>query len=203
METLNWPVASGCTNLGGGCESCPSLWEYEKNGWDYSLKMHPAALIQPKFNPDPAIYTVALGSDLFHEGVSEGFIREVFEVMNEAQHHFFEIATKRPERAERFGKSLWWSKNIALGVTVENAKAKWRIDNLRATPAAIRFVSFLPLLGNVGKLNLDTIHAATVGAEDWGLKRPCKEAWVRGINKQCADQGVELSNQVRFYEGVG
>lgn len=202
METLNWPVTSGCTNIGGGCESCPSLWEYREKGWDYSVKMHKAALPQPLQEAKPKIYTVALGSDLFHGDVSREFIGRAFEVMNECRHHFFEIATKRPERAERIGKSVWWSDNIALGVTVEDAKAKWRINNLRATPAVWRFVSFLPLLGKVGKLNLDTIHAATIGAEDWGLKRPCQGAWVEGIKKQCIDQGVELSNHFRFYEGV-
>lgn len=202
METINWPVVSGCTNLGGGCESCPSLWEYEDKGWDYSLKMHPGALIYPKVNPDPTIYTVGLGSDLFHEDVSDEFIRYVFDTMNECRWHFFEIATKRIQRAERLAPSLTWSENISLGVTVEKSEFKWRVTHLQNIPAASRFISFLPLLGSVGKINLEGIQAATVGAEDWGLKRPCKEGWVKGINKQCIDQGVELSNQVRTYEGV-
>lgn len=202
METINWPIVSGCTNLGGGCESCPSLWEYREKGWDYSLRMHEAALCQPVWNKEPTVYTVGLGSDLFHEDVSREFIDKAFWIMNECRHHFFEIATKRPERAERIGNQVYWTDNIALGVTVEDAKAKWRIYNLRATPAKIRFISFLPLLGDVGKLDLDTIQAATIGAEEWGLKRPCKEAWVKGIKKQCSEQGVELLNQVRFYQGV-
>jgi protein gp37 len=202
METVNWPVVSGCTNIGGGCESCPSLWEYEEKGWDYSLQMHPGALVRPKVNPEPTVYTVGLGSDLFHEGVSDLFIQSVFSVMNESRHHFFEVATKRILRAWGMCLGLEWGPNIALGVTVEKSEFKWRVRPLQDIPAASRFISFLPLLGSVGKINLEGIQAATVGAEEWGLKRPCQEAWIKGINKQCIDQGVELLNQARFYEGV-
>lgn len=202
METVNWALASGCTNLGGGCESCPSLWEYKDNGWDYSLKTHPAVLSQPGNNPEPTVYTVALGSDLFHEAVPDEFIRDAFKAMNENYHHYFEIATKRAERMESLGASLNWTGNIAAGVTVEDEDAKWRIDHLRRTPAFTRFVSFLPLLGEVGSLNLEGIHMAVVGAEEWGLKRPCQEVWVQGINKRCESQGVELLNKIRTYEGV-
>lgn len=202
METLNWPLTSGCTNLGGGCESCPSLWEYREKEWDYSLTMHPGALYQPKAREAPAVYTVSLGSDFFHEAASDDFIKDAFEVMNETPRHFYELATKRIERMELLAPELRWTGNIAAGITVESADRAWRIKHLQAVPAAVRFISFLPLLGDIGAVDLKGIHFATIGPELWGLKRPCKEAWVQSINKQATDQGVRVIENYRFYNFV-
>lgn len=199
METINWPLTTGCTNLGDGCESCPSMWEYREKGWDYNIQTHPAALSQPLHRKIPAGFTVSLGSDLFHEDVPDDFIREAFSVMNETERHCYEIATKRIERAERMAGELNWSRNIALGTTVENAESKWRIKHLQAIPAGIKFISFLPLLGDVGKLNLDGINGLVAGAEEWGLKRPCSEEWIEGINRQAREKGIVIFKDFNIY----
>jgi protein gp37 len=200
METINWKLTSGCTTLGGGCDSCPSLWEYREKGWDYTLMRHPGELYIPKARREPAVYTVSLGSDLFHEAAPDEFIKDAFDVMNECDQHFFEIATKRVERMERLAPKLEWTKNIAAGITVESEAEAWRIKHLQAVPAAVRFISFLPLLGDIGTVDLKGIHFTTIGPELWGLKRPCNEAWVGGIYKQARDQGVQVIENYRFYD---
>ena len=97
-------------------------------------------------------------SDLFHEGVSDEFILSVWKVMRETPRHNYQILTKRPERmaalvASQMGDIL---PNVWLGTSIENADVVSRIDYLRQAPAAIRFISFEPLIGSVGAVDLRT-----------------------------------------------
>ena len=199
METLNWEITTGCTNLGGGCESCPALLEYREKGWDYTIKMHPERLLEPINIVVFRNFAVSLGSDLFHDGVTSDFIKEVFDVMNQANQHTFEIVTKRPGRVAGMKSDLPWPPNIAMGVAVEEAEYKWRVDVLRTIPAKTRFVSFVPLLGPVGKINLKGIHRVGVRPETWGLKRNCKDEWIREIDEQCFNQGVVMTSEYYVY----
>jgi protein gp37 len=95
---------------------------------------------------------------------------------------------------------LKFTQNIAVGVTVEEAKYKWRIDFLQEIPAHTRYISFLPLLGPVGRLDLQGIRTVTIGAEEWGLHRPCKDEWIEDIKKQCEDQNVEWLSDYFMYD---
>lgn len=199
MDTLNWDLTTGCESLGGGCDSCPSLWEYRENGWDYQIKQHYDRLADPVFIRPPTLFTVSLGSDLFHEDVNSDFIHYAFKVMNREIRHTFEITTKRSERLAMMSEYLHFTKNIAVGVTVEESKYKFRIDHLRDVPATTRYVSFLPLLGEMGKLDLDGIRTVTVGSEDWGLHRACDGLWIEDIKKQCSEQGVEVMTDFHIY----
>jgi protein gp37 len=122
-------------------------------------------------------------SDLFHPGVPDDFITQVFSVMNEIPRHVFQILTKRPERA-----AAWpgpWTDNIWMGTSVENRHVLHRISAIRECDAAVRFVSFEPLIGPVGELNLDGMHWVIVGGESGPNYRPMDHAWVREIRDQC------------------
>jgi Bacteriophage protein gp37 len=103
-------------------------------------------------------------SDLFHPEVPDEFIRRVFETMNRASHHIFQVLTKRPERAARMADRITWSPNIWMGTSVENMKVIERVNHLRRIPARVRFLSCEPLLGPL-ELNLDGIHWVIVGGE--------------------------------------
>lgn len=199
MDSVNWPLTTGCENIGGGCKSCPSLWEYREKGLDYNPIFHTKRIGDPYHNQYPTLYTVSLGSDLFHSNIPDEFITAVFRVMNYTPRHTFEIATKRIERLKDMASGLKFTQNIAVGVTVEESKYKWRIDFLQEIPAATRYVSFLPLLGPVGKLDLHGIRTVTIGPEDWGLHRPCKSEWIDDIKKQCSEQNVDWITDYHIY----
>jgi protein gp37 len=126
-------------------------------------------------------------SDLFHEGVSESFIRDVWDVMEATPRHHYQILTKRPARMaevlqNEIGRIL---PNVWLGTSVENNGTVERIDALRDVPAAIRFISFEPLIGSVGKVDLTDIHWAIVGGESGRSARPIREEWIDEIYDQC------------------
>lgn len=128
-------------------------------------------------------------SDLFHEKVPDEFIKQVIQVMLRARQHIYQVLTKRPERMRDFLQKnfpnmelhphIWW------GVSVENKKQGLpRIDTLRQTPAALRFLSCEPLLENLGPMNLSFIDWIIVGGESGPNARPIKPEWVRSIRDQ-------------------
>lgn len=96
--------------------------------------------------------------------------------MNRAKWHTFQVLTKRAERLSELASVLVWSDNIWQGVTVENEKYKFRVDYLRKIPAAVKFISFEPLIGDVGQVNLEGIDWAIVGGESGFNCRPME--WI-------------------------
>lgn len=202
MGTLNWQITSGCESLGGGCESCPSLLEYQNKGWDYSIKTHPERLYDPMKIKEPTNFSVSLGSDLFHKDVPDYFIERAFTLMNITHQHSYNIVTKRAERLREIAPSLEWTENIYIGVTVESSQYKQRIDYLKKVKSHHRFISFVPLLGPVGNLDLSGIEYAGVSSENWGFARPCKDEWIDEIERQCLNQGVGLTMDCNIYQGV-
>jgi protein gp37 len=129
-------------------------------------------------------------SDLFHENIPIDFIQEVFSTMTETPQHTYQILTKRADRIEELSDRLWWPPHVWMGVSVESADYKWRIDRLRRTGAAVKFLSLEPLLGPLDDLDLRGIHWAIVGGESGPNARPMRPEWVRSIRDQCTVGGV-------------
>jgi protein gp37 len=129
-------------------------------------------------------------SDLFHNDIPISFIRKVFDVMERAHWHRFQILTKRAERLSELASLLNWSENIWIGVTVENCSCSKRIDYLRNIPAAVRFLSLEPLLEPLPNMDLSDIDWVIVGGESGPGARPMKEEWVLEIKRQCVKYNV-------------
>jgi protein gp37 len=132
-------------------------------------------------------------SDLFHEDVPFEYIQKVFEVMNDTLYHTYQILTKRSSRIKQIAPQLKWTKNIWMGVSVENQTFTKRIDDLRLVPAAVRFLSIEPLIGAINTINLEGIDWVIVGGESGPRARPIKEEWVQILRDIC------ISNKVPFF----
>ena len=126
-------------------------------------------------------------SDLFHKQVPLGFIKKVFDVMEQAPQHQFQVLTKRADRLEELAGRLPWPDNVWMGATVENTETAWRIDCLRNVPANVRFLSLEPLLSSLPNLDLSGIGWVIVGGESGPGARPMEEAWVLDIKRQCRE----------------
>jgi protein gp37 len=126
-------------------------------------------------------------SDLFHPSVSTDFIAKVWAVMQATPQHTYQVLTKRPERMYEVlsGSDFPVLPNVWLGTSVEDGEVLDRIDELRRTPAAVRFISFEPLIGSVGDADLAGIHWAIVGGESGPRARPMPQAWVDEIEHLC------------------
>lgn len=200
MEIVNWPIVTGCSRITEGCNSCPSYWEYKEKGLDYSPRGNIGELYIPFHNKTPTTYVVALGSDLFQPDIPLELYDAVFEEMNKADWHTFQIVTKRTNMVLTLKDRFKWTSNIWLGAAVESAKYVYRIGDIRQVSAAFRFVSMTSLMGPIHNLNLDGIDYVGVIPETWGYKRPTKQEWVDLIKRQCEEQGVAFSQESRIYE---
>ncbi len=202
-----WNPVAGCTIKSAGCKNCYAmnmarrldamkidkyrgLITKKKTGpiWSGIVREDRASLSIPYGWKKPRKIFVNSMSDLFHDKVSESFIADVWKVMEETPQHNYQILTKRPERMQLMVKKKLKKilPNVWLGTSVEDVRVISRIDYLRATPAAIRFISFEPLIGSVGKVDLNGIHWAIVGGESGNKARPIKEEWIDEIYGQCA-----------------
>jgi protein gp37 len=156
----------------------------------FALTLHEAALELPLRWKRPQIIFVNSMSDMFHQSVPTDFIRRAFDVMHQAYWHRFQILTKRAERLANLSRDLPWPKNIWMGVSVENGSYADRIDHLRTTAAAIKFLSLEPLLGPMDGMRLDGIDWVIVGGESGPGARSMNPNWVISIRNQCIGANV-------------
>jgi len=174
-----WNPTKGCSKVSAGCKNCYAIRmaarleamghpAYQnvtkrKNGklnWTGKVNIDQKAITAPLSWKQPSKIFVNSMSDLFHENIDETILQEIWSVMSKADHHLFQILTKRPEvMLEKLAdqKKFPLLPNVWLGVSVENKYQISRLDILRQIPATIRFVSFEPLLSSVGQCNLDQI----------------------------------------------
>ncbi len=201
-----WNPVAGCSLASAGCKHCYAMQmarrleamgvnkykglTQKKGGnvtWNGVVREDEASLLIPYKWKKPRKIFVNSMSDLFHEKVSDEFVISVWRVMQETPQHNYQILTKRPERMKELvsNKIKLVLPNVWLGTSVENADAANRINCLRKTPAAIRFISFEPLIDKVSAVNLNKIHWAIVGGESGYKARPIKEEWIDQIHRQC------------------
>jgi protein gp37 len=168
-----WNPVTGCTKISPGCQNCyAERMSYrlqamgQPNYADgFKVKTHRNVLSLPLKWKKPRTIFVNSMSDLFHEDVPASFISKVFEVMSRVTQHTFQVLTKRSENLRGLSHSLPWPENVWTGVTVENCDYLHRIDDLRVTPARIKFVSFEPLLGSIPDIDFTGIDWVIVGGE--------------------------------------
>ena len=191
-----WNPTSGCTKVSPGCDRCYAeriTQRFPKtfpNG--FALTIREDALDIPLRWRRPRVIFVNSMSDLFHKDVPDEYVQKVFDVMRRTPQHTYQVLTKRAERLARLARKLPWPENVWMGVSVESPAYVWRIDYLRRTDAAIRFISAEPLLERLPLLNLSGIHWLIAGGESQSGCRPADVGWFRDLRDQCLDAGVEF-----------
>jgi protein gp37 len=193
-----WNPATGCTRISEGCARCYAErmakrlkamgTPHYRRG--FKLTLHEDALDLPLGWKRPQAIFVNSMSDLFHEDVPEDFILRVFDVMRRANRHVFQVLTKRSERLLELDALLDWAPNVWMGVTVENDGYLRRLDDLRATGARVKFVSFEPLLGPVPGATVRGLDWVIVGGESGPGARPMESEWARDVRDRCRRAGV-------------
>ena len=195
-----WNPSTGCNKVTAGCKFCYAETMAKRlqamgtagyeNGFEFTLM--PDRLEMPKKIKKPTKFFVNSMSDLFHENMPFDFLDNVFKVINETPQHQYQILTKREDILQKYFETHTVPDNVWLGVTVEFAQTKNRIDILRNIDARIRFLSIEPLIDSVGELNLEGIHWVIVGGESGHKARPMDPKWAIDIQRQCDEQGVSF-----------
>ncbi len=188
-----WNPLTGCTKISPGCQHCYAermsirLQAMGQANYvnGFRLTLHEEMLGQPLTWRKPRTVFVNSMSDLFHKDVPDEFIQRVFAVMRQASRHRFQVLTKRSERLARMSSEIDWPANVWMGVSAENSDYTFRIDHLRQTGAAVKFLSLEPLLGPLPDLDLSGINWVIVGGESGPGARPMASGWVNEIRDQC------------------
>lgn len=197
-----WNPVTGCAKISPGCDHCYAERFSERfrgvpghpfeTGFDLTLR--PARLEQPLVWKRPRMIFVNSMSDLFHKDVPTAFVDRVFDTMDRAHWHVFQVLTKRSSRMRDYVNRRYVGSHapshIWLGASVEDGKRKSRINHVRAMNAATRFLSLEPLIAPMGSLDLSGIHWVIAGGESGPGHRPVDPDWVREVRDQCVDQNV-------------
>lgn len=199
--TVTWNPVHGCSRVSEGCRHCYAEVLSLRRGWTHKPWTGPNAAINVQLKPHklrepyklkaPSRVFVNSMSDLFHELVPDSYIAKIFQVMNDLPQHVFQILTKRPKRA-----ATWygpWTPNIWMGTSIEDRRVLGRLDRLRPCEAKVKFVSFEPLIGPVGRdVDLTGYAWVIVGGESGAGFRPMPHSWAREILDVCVDQNVSF-----------
>ena len=208
---VTWNPVAGCTLESAGCTNCYAMrmaarlqamghakyrGTTRKSGgryvWTGRVNIDPYSLSAPlEWRKSKRIFVNSM-SDLFHKDIPSHFIKQVWDVMAQCPQHHFQVLTKRPDRmADLFRNGVITTlNNVWIGTSVESAELVGRISELLAIPSMTRFISFEPLIGSVGNIDLSGIHWAIVGGESGPRSRPMKYEWVEEIRLLCERDDV-------------
>lgn len=197
-----WNPVTGCTKISAGCDNCYAARFSERfrgvpghpfeTGFDLTIR--PQRLLQPLGWKRPRMVFVNSMSDLFHKEIPQAHIVAVFDTMERADWHTYQVLTKRSSLLQKFINTRYRDRptprHIWLGVSVENEHATSRIAHLQKANVGVRFLSIEPLIAPVGKLNLSGIEWVIVGGESGPRSRPMDARWVIDIRNQCTKARV-------------
>lgn len=197
-----WNPVAGCTKVGPGCDNCyaerfAERWRgvpghpYE---FGFDLRLWPERLKQPLLWKKPRMIFVNSMSDLFMKEIPRSYVDQVFDAMERANWHVYQVLTKRSSLMRNYVRSRYDGgkvpSHIWLGVSVEDAAHKGRIGHLKEINSDARFISFEPLLGAIGEVDLKGVAWAIVGGESGPGARPMEADWARELRDTCGRDGV-------------
>lgn len=194
----SWNPVTGCTKVSAGCQNCYAATfakrlkamhnpRYE-NGFEVTV--HEDLITAPlKWKSSRKIFVNSM-SDLFHEALLDDLILRIFETMNKASWHTFQVLTKRSERLRALSSRIKWTDNIWMGVTIENEDCVYRVEDLKKIDAKIKFISAEPLLTALDSLSLEGIDWIIVGGESGHNCRPIDKKWVVDIRNRAQKANV-------------
>jgi protein gp37 len=192
-----WNPVTGCTKISAGCDNCYAARFSERfrgvpghpfeTGFDLTLR--PERLTQPLGWKRPRMIFVNSMSDLFQKEIPKAHISAVFDTMEKADWHIYQVLTKRSSLLQKFINDRYRTRktraHMWFGVSVENEQAISRIAHLQKANVSVRFLSVEPLIGHVGRLNLSGIDWVIVGGESGPGARPMNPEWAIDIRNQC------------------
>lgn len=197
-----WNPVTGCTRISAGCDNCYAERFSERFrgvpnhpfGSGFDLTLRPERLHQPLDWRRPRMIFVNSMSDLFHKDIPESFVGQVFDTMERADWHNFQVLTKRSSLMRDFLRRRYGEgrgpAHIWCGVSIEDGSRLSRLRHLRDAPAGVRFLSVEPLIGRIGRIDLTGIDWVIVGGESGPRARPMDHSWVREVRDQCLEAGV-------------
>lgn len=210
MMSVSWNPAVGCTKYSDGCINCyaePIALRLAKQGNKaykngFRMTLLPERLDLPYSWKKPRNVFVNSMFDLFHRDMPEDYIQKIFSVVRYTERHTYMALTKRSGRLAELAAKLDWPENLMMGVTIESDKYRARLDDLKKTPAAMKFVCIEPLVGRLKRMDFKGLDWVVLGGESGPCSRPMETDWVRDVRDWCAADGVPFYfKQYSEYDG--
>lgn len=195
-----WNPITGCTEISVGCQNCYAKRMAKRlkamgslrYANEFEVTIHEDLFELPLRTRQPKIIFVCSMSDLFHENVSFEVIGKIFDIMEKANWHIFQILTKRSHRLLDFSKTRKIPSNVWIGVTIEHESVKTRLEHIKQIEAKVKFISCEPLVGSLKNLDFTGMDWIVVGGESGPKSRPLKEEWVLEIRNQCEGKKIKF-----------
>jgi len=195
-----WNPITGCSKISDGCKNCYAKTMSKRlkamknprylNG--FNVTIHKDLFDTPLKKKKSQIIFVCSMGDLFHEDVPFSIVDEIFDVMEKASWHIFQVLTKRSARLKEYSTQRKIPSNVWVGVSIENNKVAFRLDDLKKTTAQTKFISAEPLLGSLNELDFNGIDWVVVGGESGHKSRPIKKEWVIEIKDKCEKDKIKF-----------
>lgn len=190
---MTWNPTTGCSKISRGCKNCYAetlskrlqAMGNQKYQNGFQVTLHPDTLSIPYTWKKSRVVFVNSMSDLFHEDIPAEYVNQVFKVMNDCPQHIFQVLTKRAENMHKLRSKFEWTKNIWMGVTVEEKEYEHRIQLLKEIDASVKFLSIEPMIGPTPDLDLGGIDWVIVGGESGFGARPIQKEWIEDVQAQC------------------
>ena len=198
----SWNPVTGCTKIGAGCDNCYAAAFAERfrgvAGHPYQvgfdLTLRPERLGHPLTWRKPKKIFVNSMSDLFHKDIPVAFVDRVFDTMERAHWHIFQVLTKRSTALRDYVNRRYGAagapSHIWFGVSVENRQAMSRIAHLLEARVAVRFLSVEPLLEDLVGFTASGMAWVIVGGESGNRARPMSKVWAARVRDACLEEGV-------------
>lgn len=195
-----WNPITGCSEASLGCTNCYAKIMAKRlkamgnpryaNG--FNVTIHEDLFELPLRSKEPRIIFVCSMSDIFHESISFDIIDRIFDIMETANWHIFQVLTKRSSRLLEFSKTRKIPDNVWIGVSLEHESVSYRLDHLKEINAKIKFLSCEPLLGSLNNCDFTGINWIVVGGESGAKARKLDERWVIEIRDKCIDKDIKF-----------
>ena len=157
---------------------------------EYNVTIHYDIINKPLERKKPGSVFAGSMTDFFHPDIPLKPLQQIFETIEAAKQHTFQILTKRSSRMVELAPFLPWPNNLWVGVSIESGKYIHRADNLRKIPAANRFLSIEPMIGPVYRLDLSRIDWVILGGESGPGAREMKEEWAVDVRDRCVSASI-------------
>ena len=195
-----WNPTTGCTKITAGCKNCYAEVMHKRlTGMGQSKYSEPFTSVRTHeqelshtFGKKPSLVFVNSMSDLFHIDVPLSFIQRVFAVIAANPHHIFQVLTKRAARLRALSPELDWPTNLWMGVSVEDERVDYRIDDLRLCGARVKWLSIEPLIGNLYHVDITGVDWVVVGGESGRSARPMNPDWVEDLLAFCESHSIPV-----------
>jgi protein gp37 len=205
-ESIDWQPFAGCSIASPGCLNCHAM-KTDPHGltvdsgdgpiWTGRLQLLEDEIDAPRRQGKPAMISTCTRSDLFHKSAPDAWLDRIFDAIEDAPQHVYQVLTKRADRMRAYLAGRYPGRpphNLYVGVSAERQReAEERIPLLLAAPAAGRFVVFYPLLGPIDVAVAlpnyvpGSIVAAGIGDEP---QRPMRQEWASTLRAQLEARGI-------------